>query len=35
MHTDETWVDRLSERIIGCAFRVINTPGAGFLEKDL
>jgi GxxExxY protein len=33
MHTDETGANRLSERIIGCAFRVINTLGAGFLEK--
>jgi GxxExxY protein len=33
MHADETGVNRLSERIIGCAFRVINTLGAGFLEK--
>jgi GxxExxY protein len=33
MHTDATEVNRLSERIIGCAFRVLNTLGAGFLEK--
>ncbi len=33
MHADETGVNRLSERIIGCAFQVINTLGAGFLEK--
>jgi GxxExxY protein len=33
MHADDFEVDRLSERIIGCAFRVINTLGAGFLEK--
>jgi GxxExxY protein len=26
-------VNRLSERIIGCAFRVLNTLGAGFFEK--
>ncbi len=25
--------DHLSERIIGCAFRVMNTLGSGFLEK--
>jgi GxxExxY protein len=28
-----TKVNRLSERIIGCAFQVINTLGVGFLEK--
>ena len=33
MHADETGVNRLSERIIGCAFQVLNTLGAGFLEK--
>jgi GxxExxY protein len=33
MHADDTEVNRLSERIIGCAFQVINTLGAGFLEK--
>ncbi|MGA3399328.1 MAG: GxxExxY protein [Acetobacteraceae bacterium] len=33
MHADETATNRLSERIIGCAFRVLNTLGAGFLEK--
>jgi GxxExxY protein len=33
MHADEAGVNRLSERIIGCAFRVMNTLGAGFLEK--
>lgn len=33
MHADETAVNRLSERIIGCAFQVLNTLGAGFLEK--
>jgi GxxExxY protein len=33
MHADEAGVNRLSERIIGCAFRVLNTLGAGFLEK--
>ena len=33
MHTDEAGVNGLSERIIGCAFQVINTLGAGFLEK--
>jgi GxxExxY protein len=33
MHTDEGGVNRLSECVIGCAFRVINTLGSGFLEK--
>jgi hypothetical protein len=33
MHTDETRINQLSERIIGCAFRVMNTLGAGFLEQ--
>jgi GxxExxY protein len=33
MHADEAGVNRLSECVIGCAFRVINTLGSGFLEK--
>jgi GxxExxY protein len=35
MHTDaRRWeLDRLTERIIGCAFRVGNDLGCGFLEK--
>jgi len=33
MHRSEIVPDRLSERIIGCAFRVMNTLGSGFLEK--
>jgi GxxExxY protein len=34
MHADEVGDhNRLSERVIGCAFRVINTLGVGFLEK--
>lgn len=33
MHADEIRTHALSERIIGCAFRVLNTLGAGFLEK--
>jgi GxxExxY protein len=33
MHADESGVNRLSKRIIGCAFEVLNTLGAGFLEK--
>jgi PD-(D/E)XK nuclease superfamily len=32
-HADELRTNELSERIIGCAFRVLNTLGAGFLEK--
>lgn len=32
-HADEVRTNALSERIIGCAFRVLNTLGAGFLEK--
>ncbi len=36
MNTDESQMDEmnaLTERIIGCAFRVANTLGCGFLEK--
>ena len=33
MNADETVLNRLSERIIGCALAVANTLGAGFLEK--
>jgi GxxExxY protein len=33
MHADETGTNGLTERIIGCAFQVLNTLGAGFLEK--
>src|SRR5690348_2937989 len=33
MHADKNPANELSERIIGCAFRVLNTLGAGFLEK--
>ena len=33
MHRSQIVPDHLSERIIGCAFRVMNTLGAGFLEK--
>ena len=33
MHADDPGVNRLSERVIGCTFRVLNTLGAGFLEK--
>src|SRR5690348_17426127 len=30
---DSSELNRLSERIIGCAFTVANTLGAGFLDK--
>jgi len=33
MHADEIETGDLSGRIIGCAFGVLNTLGAGFLEK--
>ena len=33
LDTDMSAVNRLTEAIIGCAFRVINTVGAGFNEK--
>ena len=33
MDADKGEVNRLSERIIGCAFQALNTLGAGFLEK--
>ena len=33
MNADETVLNRLSERIIGCALAVANRLGAGFLEK--
>jgi GxxExxY protein len=33
MHADDTEVNRLSERIIGCALAVQNVLGVGFLEK--
>jgi GxxExxY protein len=33
MHADEAGVNRLSERVIGCVFQVIDTLGTGFLEK--
>ena len=33
MHADEIRTNELSERIIGCAFRVLNTLGTGSLEK--
>ena len=33
MNADERRYDGVTERIIGCAYRVANTLGAGFLEK--
>jgi GxxExxY protein len=33
MHADESALNRLSEVAIGCAFRVANALGSGFLEK--
>jgi GxxExxY protein len=33
MHADRIWLNELSGRVIGCAFNVSNTLGAGFLEQ--
>jgi GxxExxY protein len=33
MHADRERLNDLSGRVIGCAFTVLNTLGAGFLEK--
>jgi GxxExxY protein len=33
MNADSKRLDDISERVIGCAFTVANTLGAGFLEK--
>ena len=33
MHADEVVLPQLTERIIGCALTVANTPGAGFVKK--
>lgn len=33
LNADNAALDRLSERIIGCAFTVSNTLGVGFLER--
>ena len=33
MHADRSRLDQLSGQVIGCAFTVLNTLGAGFLEK--
>jgi hypothetical protein len=32
-HADNSELNELSGRVIGCAFTVLNTLGAGFLEK--
>jgi GxxExxY protein len=32
-HADNSQLNELSGRVIGCAFTVINTLGSGFLEK--
>ena len=32
-HADSNELNELSGRVIGCAFTVLNTLGAGFLEK--
>ena len=33
MHADDMRLNELSRRVIGCAFTVLNTLGAGYLEK--
>ena len=33
MNTDEHGLNELTEKVIGCAFRVSNKLGCGFLEK--
>jgi GxxExxY protein len=33
MHTDEEMLNQVTERIIGCAFKVANVLGCGFSEK--
>jgi len=33
MHADSDRLNDLSGRVIGCAFTILNTLGAGFLEK--
>jgi GxxExxY protein len=33
MHTDEEMLNQVTERIIGCAFKVANVLGCGFAEK--
>jgi GxxExxY protein len=33
MNADKTYLDSLSEKVLGAVFEVSNTPGAGFLER--
>jgi GxxExxY protein len=33
MHTDKMQINRITEIIIGCAYKITNELGAGFLEK--
>jgi len=33
MHTDDNALNGITEKIIGCAYKVANTLGCGFLEK--
>src|SRR4051812_22190048 len=33
MHTDKTRINEITEQVIGCAFKVGNKLGCGFLEK--
>jgi GxxExxY protein len=33
MNADNTYLDSLSEKVLGAVFEVSNTLGAGFLEK--
>jgi len=33
MHTDEEKLNQITERVIGCAYKVANELGCGFLEK--
>lgn len=33
MDADDLGINEISERVIGCAFRVLNALGPGFLEK--
>jgi GxxExxY protein len=33
MHTDEEKLNQITEKVIGCAYRVANVLGCGFMEK--
>jgi GxxExxY protein len=33
MAPDVEWINGVTDKIIGCSFRVLNTLGSGFLEK--